>query len=157
MIARTVLFLCVWLVLAGTTVSDIVAGLIAAPIATWISFRLWPSGSMRLAPAALVMMALRFLRQSVVAGIDVGSRALDPHPRLLPGFADIPTALPEGAPRAAFCTLTSLLPGSLPIGSSISGRAIRVHVLDARWPVRETLETEENRFVRAFGIQRADG
>src|SRR3954470_22280483 len=79
-------FFCFWLVLTDADTGDLAAGLAAAVAATWASLRLMPAQQWSLRPIKLVEFVLHFLRQSIVAGIDVALRALDPRPRLRPGF-----------------------------------------------------------------------
>jgi multicomponent Na+:H+ antiporter subunit E len=52
--------------------------------------------------------------------------------------------------RNAFCTITSLLPGTLPSGTDESGGLI-VHCLDETQPVTEQLAVEEALLARALG------
>ena len=66
-----------------------------------------------LSPSAI---AVRFLGQSVVAGVDVARRALDPRLPLPPGLCDLSVGLPPGPARNMFTTLMSLLPGTVPTG-----------------------------------------
>lgn len=109
---RAAFFLCLWLVLAGADPTDIPAAVAAIVAATWTSLRLLePSRSRRSVPA-LAQLALLFLYQSVVAGVDVARRALDPKLPLRPGFLVYPTGLSRGMRRNVFTTLTSLLPGT---------------------------------------------
>jgi len=101
-------------------------------------------------------LVLRFLRQSVGAGIDVAWRALDPRMPLRPGFVVYRPQLPPGATRNAFCTMMSLLPGTLPCGPDESGGLV-VHCLDVAQPVVEQLATEEALLVRALGGAHGNG
>jgi multicomponent Na+:H+ antiporter subunit E len=99
---------------------------------------------------------LRFLRQSIVAGIDVARRALDPRLPLRPGFVVHRTHLPPGPMRNAFCTMTSLLPGTLPCGSDGS-HGLVIHRLDINQPVAEQLAREEALLMRALGWTHGNG
>jgi multicomponent Na+:H+ antiporter subunit E len=58
--------------------------------------------------------------------------------------------------RNAFCTITSLLPGTLPSGSDESG-AVVVHCLDITQPVAEQLAREEALLERALGRTLGNG
>jgi multicomponent Na+:H+ antiporter subunit E len=141
-----------WLSLAGANPRDVAAGALAAIVATWASLHLWPPGQWRLHPVALVFLVLRFLYQSVRAGVDVGLRALDPRLPLRPGFKVFHTRLPIGSKRDAFCTMTSLLPGTLPVDSNADGDIV-FHCLDVTQPVLTQLARDEAFFVRAFGAR----
>ena len=115
-LARTAGFLAFWVILSGLNPADLPVGVLAAVIATWSSLRLLPPGRWSFRPIALTQLVLRFLRQSVGAGIDVAWRALDPRLPLRPGFVVYPVRFPPGPARNVFTTLTSLLPGTVPAG-----------------------------------------
>lgn len=149
-VRRAVGFLGVWVVLSGYALVDLVPGVIAALAATWVSLRLLPSGPNRMQPLALSKVALRFLRQSVLAGADVARRALDPKLPLDPGFIRYSTGLPPGTARNAFTALMSLLPGTVPVGSDRSG-ALVIYCLDIGQPVATQLAAEEALLVRVIG------
>lgn len=153
---RASLFSVFWLMLSGGDPASFAAGAIAVVAATWTSLRLLPSGDWRLRPLALLGLVLRFLRQSIVAGVDVSWRALDPRLPLQPGFVRYPLRLPPGTARDAFCTLTSLLPGTVPSGLDESGHLF-VHCLDLRQPVLAQLAEEEARLARVIGVEASDG
>jgi multicomponent Na+:H+ antiporter subunit E len=74
-LARGAAFLVLWVVLIGAQSEDLAVGLVAAAAATWASLRLLPVGALRVRWAPLPGVALRFLWQSVRAGIDVARRA----------------------------------------------------------------------------------
>ena len=155
-LARAAGFLGFWLVLSGFSPINLLVGALAAAVATWASLRLLPPGPWSLRPVALSGLVLRFLRQSIGAGIDVAWRALDPRLPLRPGFVVYRPQLPPGATRNAFCTMTSLLPGTLPCGSDESGDIV-VHCLDVAQPVVEQLAAEEALLVQVLGGARRNG
>jgi multicomponent Na+:H+ antiporter subunit E len=155
-VTRAVGLLGVWVVLSGYALVDLVPGVIAALAATWVSLRLLPSGPNRVQPLALTKVALRFLRQSVLAGADVARRALDPRLPLDPGFIRYSAGLPPSTARNAFTALMSLLPGTVPVGSDQSG-ALVIHCLDIRQPVAAQLATDEALFARVTGEAGSDG
>lgn len=148
--SRAIGFFLLWIMLSGGKPADLATGTVAALAATWVSLCLLPPGTRRARPAALSMLALRFLRQSVIAGTDVAWRALDPKLPLRPGFVFYPVGLPPGAARNMFTTLMSLLPGTVPTGSE-EGGGILVHCLDVEQPVVAQLAAEEALFVQAIG------
>ena len=102
---------------------------------------------MRSFPAA--RLAVRVLRQSVVAGLDVALRAFAPILSLHLGFVVFPLRLPSGSARSAFCALSSLQPGALPVGIDRNDRLV-VHCLDIEQPVAANMAVDETLFVRAF-------
>jgi multicomponent Na+:H+ antiporter subunit E len=148
-LARATGFFVVWLALSGADPADLPAAAVAVAAATWASLRLLPPGAWRVSAIGLARLALRFPRQSVVAGVDVAWRALHPRLPLRPGLVSFPSRLPPGTARNAFCTLTSLLPGTLPVGSDAGG-ALLVHCLDVGQRVVAQLQAEEALFLRAL-------
>jgi multicomponent Na+:H+ antiporter subunit E len=149
-VLRATSFFVLWIMLTGDKPGDLAAGAVATLAAAWASLRLLPPGTRRARPAALGMLALRFVRQSVVAGTDVAWRALDPKLPLRSGFVNYPVDLPPGAARNMFATLMSLLPGTVPTGCE-EGGGILVHCLDVERPVMAQLAAEEALFVQAIG------
>jgi multicomponent Na+:H+ antiporter subunit E len=144
-----------WLVVSGLRPLDVVAGAVTAAVAAWISVRLLPPGELHIRPLGLAVYVMRMLRQSVAAGVDVAWRALDLRLPLQPGFVHYRLRLAPGTAQSAFCTVTSLLPGTLPCGTDASG-AVIVHCLDVTQPVAAQLAAEEASFVRALGGEGSD-
>jgi multicomponent Na+:H+ antiporter subunit E len=149
-------FLVLWLVLAGFNPGDLPAAVVAVAGATWTSLRLLPRGGSRLSPRGIARLVLRFLGQSLMAGIDVARRAFDPRLPLRPGFVTVSPRLPPGTQRDAFCAFASLLPGTLPIATNDDGTLL-VHCLDTGQPVAAQMATDENRFTQALGGRSDNG
>ena len=149
-ISRAAGFFAFWLVLTGADAGDLAAGLVAAVAATWASLRLMPAQQWSLRPIKLAGYVLHFLRQSIVAGIDVAWRALDPRLRLRPGFVVYQAQLPPGTTREAFCAIMSLMPGTLPCGPAESN-GLTIHCLDVTQPVAEQLAVEEVLCMQTLG------
>jgi multicomponent Na+:H+ antiporter subunit E len=139
-----------WLILSEFSAADLLVGVLAALMASVVSLRLLPTGQWTFRPIMLAGFAVRFLRQSIWAGIDVAWRALDPRLPLRPGFVRYRPQLPPGPARNAFLTMTSLLPGTLPCGPDDEGD-LAVHCLDVSQQVVEQLTVEETAFSRAIG------
>ena len=152
-----------WLLLAGPgvldgfaveavaqNVGDLLAGLLATVAATWVSVRLLPPSPGRLHPVALMKLVAHFLFQSMVAGVDVARRAFDPRLPLKPGLLSYPVGIPAGTGRATFGALTSLMPGTVPVGTDPEG-ALVYHCLDLDQPVAAALARDEALMVRARG------
>ena len=150
MLARATGLFGLWLVLTGAESGDLLIGAVTAAAATWTSVRLIPRGTVRATPAALPAIAVRLLGQSIVAGVDVARRALDPRLPIRPGFVSHPLRTPPGLIRDAFCALASLLPGTVPSGSDEDG-VLLVHCLDVGQPVLAQLAEDEARLARALG------
>jgi multicomponent Na+:H+ antiporter subunit E len=138
---RGLAYLALWVVLIGTDRLDLAVGLPTAALAAWASLRLLPPGVPGLRALPALMLAPRFLWQSVVAGIDVARRVLGPRVRLQPGFVTDPVELPRGPLRNWFASITSLMPGTVPVADERD--ALVYHCLDVSQPVVEQLKAEE--------------
>jgi multicomponent Na+:H+ antiporter subunit E len=104
---------------------------------------------------ALLKLLPHFVRESVVAGFDVARRAFDPRLPLSPGFVDCPLDFPPGFARNTFATITSLMPGAVPIDGD--EKALEYHCLDISQPVVEQLWREETLLARALEAGRRHG
>ncbi|MFY9974441.1 MAG: Na+/H+ antiporter subunit E [Chromatiaceae bacterium] len=129
---------------------DLAVGALAAAWATWVSLRLLPPAGGRIRFLALGRLAGSFLWQSVVGGLDVALRAFHPRMPLRPGFLAYRVGLPPGPGRAAFGALTSLMPGTVPVGTDASD-ALVYHCLDLDQPVAAGLAREEALLSRVRG------
>lgn len=138
-----------WVVLAGVGTKDLIAGVLTAALAGCVSLALLPPGELSLRPMKVVWLFLRFLGQSVTAGVAVARIALSPRMALEPGMMRYRTRLSTGNRRLAFMTFASLLPGTLPVETS-EGETIDVHVLDLGQPVQTQLEAEEEKLAAVF-------
>jgi multicomponent Na+:H+ antiporter subunit E len=143
-------FFCLWLVVAGSGLVDLLVGAVTAAAAAWASLLLLPPARGWPRPAPLARLVVRFLCQSAAAGADVAWRALDPALPLRPGFLRCPLRLAPGLARSAFCAFSSLLPGTLAAGSEPGG-TLCVHCLDVGQDVPAQMAAEEAGFVAAFG------
>lgn len=147
---RGALYLGFWLLLAApreggpgwAAIADLTLGLLAAAAATWVSLRLLPPAPGRLGFGALGRLVAHFVWQSIVAGVDVARRAFDPRLPLRPGYLPYSVGLPSGPMRSAFGALTSLMPGTLPVGTDAKD-ALVYHCLDMGQPVAANLNRDE--------------
>lgn len=149
--SRFALLFGVWLLLTGARPGDVPTGLAATVLGVWASLRLLPPGPSRARPGALAALALRLLPLSVVAGADVARRALAPGLPIRPGVVAVRLRL-SGRSRDVLCTITGVVPGTLPSGFDASG-ALLVHCLDVEAPVAAQLEADEVRLARALGVE----
>ncbi|WP_321915815.1 Na+/H+ antiporter subunit E [Paraburkholderia sp. J11-2] len=148
-LARALCFLALWFILMPSVKpADLACGLIATFIATQMSLRLQPPATGMLRLGALLIFAPHFLLQSLLAGIDVARRALDPRLPLRPGIVVYRVGFPPGTARNGFAIITSLLPGSLPVDETADG--LVYHCLDISQPVAEQLADEERRLAGAL-------
>lgn len=152
--ARASCFAALWLILAGANVGDLPALLVATSAASGASLLLLPPASTQPSAWGIGVLALDVLKRSVVAGADVAWRALSPSMPISPGYVTARVDLPPGPARCLFCTLMSVLPGSLLAGQDDDGRVV-VHCLDVSQPVAAEISEEERLFVQAFGLETA--
>jgi multicomponent Na+:H+ antiporter subunit E len=143
-----------WLLLARPSGAgswpDVAVGLLATALATWASLQLLAPGPASIRYGALLRLVARFLWQSMVAGIDVARRVFDPRLPIDPGYLAYPVRIPDGPRRAAFGALTSLMPGTLPVGTDPDGSLV-YHCLDLGQPIASSLARDEALLTEAQG------
>ncbi|MGO4388646.1 Na+/H+ antiporter subunit E [Microvirga sp. 2YAF29] len=144
-----------WMILMGPALIDLPAGIAAAAAGTWASTLLWPADS-KISVPGLARFLIRFLPQSVVAGVDIARRVFTPRPTLHPGFVVYHSSLPAGMARDAACAVMSLQPGKLPIATEADG-TLHFHCLDLREPVEEQIAADEAAFCEALYSVRRHG
>ncbi len=148
-LSRGIGLFALWIVLMPSAKpADLLVGALAAAGATWVSLRLLPPASGRVRFAALLSLLPRFLWQSLLAGIDVARRAFAPGLPLSPGLVSYRTGFPRGQARNNFATITSLMPGSVPVGDGPD--TIEYHCLDASQPVVDQIAEEERLLAKAL-------
>jgi len=153
MILRFLSYLAIWLVMVGTGLGDVVAGIAAAGLATWCSLALMPPlrGPGGVRPVLLARLFLWFVWGSVLAGLDIARRVFSPALPLAPGWLVYSSRLPRDVPRNLFTSISSLMPGSLCTGTDDSG-ALIVHCLDVGQPVARQLADQEAQLAAALGL-----
>lgn len=145
---RALLLGLAWLALSGADSGGLAVGAVAVTAATWLSFALRPERPRPLNAFRALRLLPGFLWQSVLGGVDVARRALDPRLPLAPGWFELPAHVPDGSPRVIVGGEFSLLPGTLVAGTR-DGRFL-VHVLDRTRPVAEELAAGEAALVAAM-------
>lgn len=149
-LARAIGLAAIWWALAEGSWYSPVLATTAIAAATAASLRLVPPGSWRWRPTGLLRFVPFFLRQSILGGVDVARRALDPRLPIAPGFLSYRFRLPPGPARVFFANTLSLLPGTL--STQLGADALRVHVLDLHRPVRRNAAELEARVADLFGV-----
>lgn len=146
---RGLWFMSLWLVLLPSAKSaDLAIGLFAAFAASLASLHLLPPTAGRVHFGALLAFVPHFLWQSVIAGLDVARRAISPRLPLRPGFTLCRVGFLPGLARNEFAAITSLLPGTVPVGEEEN--AILYHCLDTTQPIVEQVADEERRLTGAL-------
>lgn len=119
----------------------------AVAAATWLSLHLLPpQRPLRL--FRFLALLPGFLWRSLLGGVDVAWRAFHPRMPLNPGWAAVPSDLPDGG-KVALGAEFSLMPGTLVAGTR-DGRLL-VHMLDADQHLEGAVRLEEGRIARMLG------
>lgn len=147
--------LLLWVSLIGPGLTDLPFGLAASAIGVWISTFLWPRRG-ALSWLGLFRFVLRFLPQSVVAGLDVARRAFAREPDLHPGVAKCRSSIPNGLARDSACAVMSLQPGKLPVAAEADG-TLHIHCLDLREAVAAQVAADEAAFRAILKPEGRDG
>ncbi|WP_203566275.1 Na+/H+ antiporter subunit E [Aurantimonas aggregata] len=142
---RLVLFAALWFVL--TDGEGAALGAVVVLAASWLSLRLLPT-TRPLRMSALLAIVPGFVWRSLLGGVDVARRALDPRLPLDPGWIEIPVDLTDGG-RVALGGELSLMPGTLVAGSA-NGRLL-VHVLDRQQDTVSAVRNEAMRMGKVAG------
>ena len=153
---RAVALLLVWLILTDASLKDLPVGLIAVAVGCWISVRIRPTSPVTARLVPTLRYVGTFLRQSVLAGIDVARRAFDPHLPLKTGFVEFAPALQSDMERTLFADLSSMAPGTLPVEERANG-VLLVHCLDTDTDVAAQLAADERRLAAALGREIENG
>lgn len=130
--------------------TGLVIGVPAAILAARVSVRLFPPGGARVRWGAALPLCGHFLRDSIVAGVDVAWRAFHPRLPLRTGFVTCECGIPEGPRRDLFLGMGSLMPGSLPVEEHGDGRIV-FHCLDTEQPLAAQMAVHEKRLTKALG------
>lgn len=155
LLGRGLCLLLLWVVLIGPAPADLPFGLVASAAGVWASTRLWPGGG-TLSLSGIVRFTLRFLAQSVVAGLDVARRAFAGEPDLRPGFATYRSTIPVGLALDSACAVMSLQPGKLPVSAEADG-TLHIHCLDLREAIGAQVAADEAAFRRILGPEPRHG
>lgn len=151
---RAVGYFAAWVVLiGGIGILDSVVGAIAALAAARLSLDLRPPGAESVRYLSLAGLAASFLRDSLMAGVDVARRVFSPSLPLQTGFVTYAPVTPPGDARTLFTDITCLMPGSVPVGTDPTG-ALVYHCLDTGQAVAAQLAEQESRFRTALGLDR---
>lgn len=155
LLGRGIGLLLLWVALMGPGLEDLPVGLVASAAGVWASTALWPAGG-RVSTVGLARFVIRFLPQSVVAGVDVARRAFARQPDLQPGFATCRSTIPSGLARDSACAVMSLQPGKLPVAAEVDGTLL-IHCLDLREAVAEQVAADEAAFRQILAPERHNG
>ncbi|HSL00792.1 MAG TPA: Na+/H+ antiporter subunit E [Rubrobacteraceae bacterium] len=149
-VLRGALLALLWWALVGGDAGSWLVGAPAIVGATAASLLLSPGG-WRWTPGGVLRFVPFFVYQSLVGGLDVALRALDPRLPLQPTLLDYKLRLPESPARVFMADTISLLPGTL--SAVLEGRDLRVHTLTQGPEVLDNLRELERRVAALFGLE----
>ncbi|WP_084185243.1 Na+/H+ antiporter subunit E [Desulfonatronum thiodismutans] len=136
-----------WILTEGGSLFSVL-GLLGVGLAVPASFRLLPPRSWPLRPLAVIRFSPYFLRQSLLGGLDVASRAMRLRVDVTPTVITHVFALESESARVLFLWVVSLLPGTAAV--DLQGDKARIHVLDQRLADSATLRELERRIAGLF-------
>lgn len=148
----------VWWVLWGSFSAMTLVGGVLVAVAVCMIFPLPPLRlKVRLRPWPAVLLLVRFLRDVVVASVDVARTTLFPPAELRNALIRVPLRTQSDIVLVAVAELVSLVPGSVVVEAHRSSHTLFLHVLDVRSPEdadrqRRRVWAQEERLVRAFGV-----
>ena len=147
-----------WLLLTDAVPVSWTIGVIAVPIATYLSLSLFavPNGDasprLQLSFSGLLLFIPYFTLQSLRGGWDTAWRVLHPQLPVDPGVRYYALRyLPHGPARAFFMNVVSLLPGSLSVEETNDGQLL-IHILSAGNFKRGELRLCERRVAALFAL-----
>ena len=149
---RVVFFTGIWLVLTGDDfIASLPFGIPCLAMACWLSMKLRGPQGRDIQIGPLFFYFPYFLYKSVVSGIDVMGRVIDPRLPIDPGFVEFRLSLPKGNPRVFLADIITLLPGT--ISADLDGEKIIIHALDKSMASQAEIRGLEIKVARLFGVQ----
>ncbi len=144
---RLVLGALLWWVLTEGSVSSWLIGLPTILVAVLVSFQLTPYNPYTIRLVALPGFLFYFIKTSLVAGLDIAKRTLNPNLPVGSQWVTYTTKL-EGLPRWLFMSSLSLMPGTLSVSSET--QALVIHSLDDPQKTRDELHKLERQLIDLF-------
>jgi multicomponent Na+:H+ antiporter subunit E len=149
LLARLIFFAALWSML---TEGDWDSWIVGIPVAV-----LAASGSVAiLPPISLVWIELFpfvrfFLWRSLLGGLDVARRALEPAMPIAPALVRYRLRLPAGLGQVLMLNTVALMPGTLVV--DVESDSVILHLLDANTEWQPGIEAIEEKIARLFGMQ----
>ncbi|MEQ9394107.1 Na+/H+ antiporter subunit E [Haliea sp.] len=147
---RVALLLLAWWALAEGEIASLGFGLLVAVPVGVVSLRFFAPSPYRIRPLGGLRFAGYFLYRSLIAGLDIAGRLLQPALPIRPGYCSLATTLPEGGPRWLLANTLSLLPGTLSV--TLRGRQLELHCLDTRMPIAAEMRRTERHIAAMFSV-----
>ena len=151
LLARLTFFAGLWWLLTGGVWSSWVIGIPTVIVAASSSVAILPP--INLAWIELLRFVPFFLWRSLLGGVDVARRALQPSMPIAPALVYYRLRLPAGFAQVLMLNIVTLLPGTLV--ADVRDNCATLHVLDANSDWQTGVEAIEERIAYLFGIQSA--
>ena len=122
-----------WLGLTGTLhIQEVLAGLLVSAAIVWLTVPSQPAGEQgRLwSPVQLLLYLPVFLKELVLANVDVAFRVLNPRLPINPGIVRIRTGLKAPYQRLILANSITLTPGTVTL--EMDGEDMYVHWIDVK-------------------------
>lgn len=145
---RSATFALLWIILAGATAEALPYGAVAVFAATLLSLRLYPADLPGVVAWRVATFLPRFLLQSVLGGLDVARRAVDPRLPVVPGWVELNLANRHAEANVLVGGVMSIMPGTLAAGPGDGTMA--VHVLHMPSFIPTDFHADEQRVLGLF-------
>lgn len=127
----SVVLLIVWLLLFNAvSLGLILLGLVFAVLIPLFTNAFWPERPRIARPGVALMLAMRLLRDIVLANFTVARQILSPIRNIHPDFVEFPLELENEFAITILASLISLTPGTVSSDLSEDRRTLIVHALD---------------------------
>ena len=148
LLVRLAFFAGLWSLLTGGGWNSWVVGIPTVIIAASSSVALLPATS--IVWLELLRFVPFFLWRSLLGGLDVARRTLQPTMPISPALVNYRLRLPAGLAQVLMLNTVSLLPGTL--AADVKGDCATLHLLDATSNWEADIEAVEQRVARLFGV-----
>lgn len=132
-----VLLAIAWMFLVGRAQPrDFIVGYLIGFVVILAVNRVTPDREYARGIAIVTGFILRFLRELVIANVQVAIEVLRPRPRIQPGFIKLPLDVESDAEITLLASVISLTPGTLSVDISDDRKTLYVHAMWASDPDR---------------------
>ena len=139
-----------WWIISEGELTALAIGVPAVIAAVALSRLLVPKINYSLHPLGLLQYLGFFLKQSVIAGLEVAWIILQPALPVKPGMVRLRLMLAEGGPRWLLVDTLTLLPGTLSV--SVEDDELIVHCLNRDKHIEAAVRDIERRVAAVYGI-----
>ena len=123
---RSAIFALLWIVLTGAAAEALPYGAVTVLASTLLSLRLYPADFPGVVAWRVARFLPRFLMQSVLGGLDVARRAVDPRLPVVPGWVELNLANRHAEANVLVGGVMSIMPGTLAAGPGDGTMAVHV-------------------------------